>query len=89
MEIIDNRNKETLVPFSSLKIGDTFRCKLSTEVCMKTENFFSTYDDGLLIDRWVSANAFALNNGRCMMILSSERVIPLTCKCIITDNRKE
>ena len=89
MEIIDNRKQETTIQFDSLKIGDTFRRKHSTEVYMKTENFYDTFDDGWYVDRRVAANAFSLNNGKRMKVYSDEQVIPLTCKCIITDNRKE
>ena len=86
MEIVDNRKQEATIQFSSLKIGDTFCRKGSKEVFMKTENFYDTFDDGWYVDRRVDANAFCLNNGKCMNIASYEKVMPITCKCIIIDN---
>lgn len=85
MKIIDNRAKETTKNFGELKVGDTFCTAKSDTVFMKTENFYYEFDDGHFRDCDIIANAFCLHDGKKKRFNSNDKVIPLTCECVIVN----
>lgn len=83
MKVVDKSAQHNHKTFSEIKIGETFYVTSPDTIYMKTQNFYSEYDDGYYFDCWVLANAFCLNDGKKAKFAPNDKINLVRCECVI------
>lgn len=83
MKVVDKSTNRNHKSFSEIKVGETFYVDSPDTIFMKTQNFYSEYDDGYFYDYDVIANAFCINNGQKRKFANYNKVVLVQCECVI------